>query len=247
MAINCAALPDALLDSELFGHVRGAFTGALSDRIGLIEAADRGTLFLDEIGDITLAMQAKLLRVLQEREVRRVGDVKTRPVDFRLIAATNRDLDQEVARDHFRADLLYRLRVIELKIPPLRQRPEDIHALAIEILGCSARRLRRAITGYTARAFDRILQHQWPGNIREMEHAIEQACALCEGSMIDLHDLPESVQGKGDRTDLVASLADRERAYIRNVLDRHRGRRVEAAKELGISVSTLKRRLRSDR
>ena len=245
MAVNCAAFPDTLLDSELFGHVRGAFTGALTDRAGLIEAAHRGTLFLDEIGDVSLAMQVKLLRVLQEREVRRVGDVKTRRVDFRLIAATNRDLDQEVARERFRPDLLYRLRVIELKIPALRRRPEELPRLATELLERTAKRLRRGITGYTTRAFDCLLHYGWPGNIRELEHAIERACALCDGSIIDVDDLPESVRGCEDRTTVIQSLADRERAYIRGVLDRHGGRRVEAAQELGISLSTLKRRLRT--
>ena len=245
MAVNCAAFPDALLDSELFGHLRGAFTGALSDRAGLIEAAHRGTLFLDEIGDTTLAMQVRLLRVLQEREVRRVGDVKTRRVDFRLIAATNRDLDQEVARDRFRQDLLYRLRVIELKVPALRQRPEDLPRLASEILERTAQRLKRAITGYTTRAFDCLLQYGWPGNIRELEHAIERACALCDGSIIDVEDLPECISGCKDQTNVIQSLTERERAYTRGVLDRHGGRRVEAAKALGISLSTLKRRLRT--
>jgi two-component system response regulator HydG len=244
IAVNCGAFPDALLDSELFGHLRGAFTGALTDRAGLIEAAHRGTLFLDEIGDTSQTMQVKLLRVLQEREVRRVGDVKTRRVDFRLIAATNRDLDEEVAQNRFRPDLLYRLRVIELTVPALRRRPEDLPRLAAEILERTVRHLKRGITGYTTRAFDCLLQYGWPGNIRELEHAIERACALCDGSIIDVEDLPDSVRGYQNRT-IVQSLADRERTYIRGVLDRHGGRRVAAAKELGISLSTLKRRLRT--
>src|SRR5262249_47815977 len=152
-------------------------------------------------------------------------------------------LDQEVARDRFRPDLLYRLRVIELNVPALRQRPQDVPRLATEILERTSRRLRRVIAGYTTRAFDCVLCYDWPGNIRELEHAIERACALCDGSIIDVEDLPARVRGCEDRTNVIPSLADRERAYIRSVLDRHGGRRGEAAAELGISLSTLKRRL----
>ena len=149
LAVNCGAFADTLLESELFGHARGAFTGALAERAGVFEAADGGTLFLDEVGEMSPAMQTRLLRVIQEREVRRLGETRVRPVDVRLMAATNRDLTEEVARDRFRADLWYRLRVIELHIPPLRDRPEDLRALSQDLLRRIAARLRRPVEGYT--------------------------------------------------------------------------------------------------
>ncbi len=244
MAMNCAAISDALLESELFGHARGAFTGALDDRVGVFEVADGGTLFLDEIGDITPAMQVKLLRVIQERELRRVGETRTRSFDVRLIAATNHHLADDVAQRRFRADLFYRLRVIELHIPPLRDRPEDVLALANDILQQTAGRLRRPIRGYTQRALDCLLQHHWPGNIRELEHAVERGCALATGCEVDVHDLPDEVRGVTAPQSSQRLLRERECAYVRAVIDRHNGNRRTAAKELGISMSTLKRRLR---
>ncbi len=192
-------------------------------------------------------MQVKLLRVIQEREVIRLGETKARPVDVRLIAATNRDLLDEVAQQRFRRDLYYRLRVIDLHVPPLRERPEELLALARDLLAQTAARLRRPIVGYTPRALDRLLDYLWPGNIRELEHAIERACAVATGPEIDVEDLPDAVRGvrrrRRGRPDQ-RPLADRERAYIRAVLDRHHGDRRRAAEELGISLSTLKRRLR---
>jgi transcriptional regulator with PAS, ATPase and Fis domain len=247
VAVNCGAFADTLLESELFGYARGAFTGAVDDRPGLFEAAHGGTLFLDEIGEVSAAMQVRLLRVLQEREVRRVGETRCRPVDVRLIAATNRDLPDEVRRQRFREDLYYRLRVVELYIPPLRQRPADLRALAHDLLIHAASRLGRSIAGYTPPALDRILAYTWPGNIRELEHAIECACVVACGSEIDLEDLPESVRG-GDGTLTEAgrlAFADRARLYIQAVIARHGGDRRRAAVELGISISTLKRRLRA--
>ena len=185
VGVNCGACADTLLESELFGHARGAFTGAIQDRLGVFEAAQGGTLFLDEIGDISPAMQVKLLRVVQERELRRVGETRVRPVDVRLIAATHRDLRQEVAHKRFRQDLYYRLHVIDLVIPPLRERPEDLRALAAEFLARTAARLQRPIRGYAPRAFEQILRYPWPGNVRELEHAIERACVLAAGPHID--------------------------------------------------------------
>jgi transcriptional regulator with PAS, ATPase and Fis domain len=245
VAINCAALNDALLESELFGHARGAFTGAFDDRPGVFEAAHGGSLLLDEIGDITPSMQVKLLRVVQEREVRRVGETRTRSIDVRLVAATNRDLAAEVERRSFRADLFYRLRVIELRIPPLRERPEDLLDIATAILHQTARRLQRPIRAFTERARNRLLEHDWPGNIRELEHAIERGCALATGFEVDVDDLPDDVRGvtvwpHGSQH----PLRERECAYVRAVIGRHNGNRTTAARELGISMSTLKRRLR---
>lgn len=245
VAVNCGAFPDTLLESELFGHARGAFTGAVGDRRGVFEAAQGGTLFLDEIGEVSPAMQIRLLRVLQEREVRRVGETKARPVDVRLIAATNRDLLAEIAQQRFRLDLYYRLRVVDLCVPPLRERPEELLGLAHELLARTAARFRRPVVGYTPQALDRVLAYQWPGNIRELEHSIERACALAPGSEIDVEDLPDVVRGtRGDAPRVGHLLVSREVAYIRAVLDRHQGHRARAAGELGISLSTLKRRLR---
>ena len=246
VAVNCGALADGLLESELFGHARGAFTGAVEDRAGLFEAAHGGTLFLDEIGEVSPAMQVRLLRVLQEREVRRVGETRTRSVDVRLIGATNRRLQEEVRQQRFREDLYYRLRVVDLYIPPLRQRPEDLRVLAGDLLAHTAVRLGRSIVGYTPRAWDRVLSYLWPGNIRELEYAIECACVVATGAEIDLEDLPEAVR-EADvplRPAGRPALAERERAYVRAVLARHQGDRRRAAAELGISLSTLKRRLR---
>jgi two-component system, NtrC family, response regulator HydG len=246
VAVNCGAFADTLLDSALFGHARGAFTGAVQDRPGVFEAAQGGTLFLDEIGEVSLAMQVKLLRVIQEREVIRLGETNTRPINVRLIAATNRDLLDEVAHRRYRHDLYYRLRVVDLHVPPLRERPDELLAIAHDLLSQTATRLGRPITGYTPRALDCLLDYLWPGNIRELEHAIERACAVATGPEIDVDDLPDAVRGArllGARSNR-RPLVDRERLYIRAVLDRHRGHRRRAAEELGISLSTLKRRLR---
>jgi transcriptional regulator with PAS, ATPase and Fis domain len=246
VAVNCGAVAETLLDSELFGHVRGAFTGAQQDRRGLFEEADGGTLFLDEIGDVPAPMQVKLLRVLEEREIRRVGDTKTRPINVRVIAATHRDLKQEVAQRRFREDLYYRLHVIDLHIPPLRERPEDLESLAQAFLARTATRLRRPSLTYAPAAWDRLLHYAWPGNIRELAHAIEHACTVAAESRIELEDLPNDVRYA---LAVPASAIERpfrhlQREHAKAVIARHGGRRREAAKELGISLSTLYRILR---
>jgi len=247
VAVNCGALADTLLESELFGHARGAFTGATQDRLGVFEASTGGTLFLDEIGEVSPALQVRLLRVIQEREVIRLGETKARPVDVRLIAATNRDLHEEVAQHRFRRDLYYRLRVIDLHVPPLRERPEELLALARDLLAETAARLRRPVIGCTSAALERMLDYVWPGNIRELAHAIERACAVATGLEIDVDDLPTAVRGSSSAAPQPnpRPLEERERAYIRVVLERHGGDRRRAAQELGISLSTLKRRLRT--
>ena len=243
IAVNCGAFSESLLESELFGHTRGAFTGAISDRPGVFEAAHGGTLFLDEIGEVSPSMQVKLLRVLQQREVRRVGEMRTRPVDVRIIAATNRDLPSEVEAQRFRLDLYYRLRVIELRIPSLRERPEELRTLIEQLLRQTAQRMGRDVTGFTPQAHDALLRHTWPGNIRELEHAIEAACAVAAGPELDLADLPDAVSS-ALASGRLESLRERERAVVRAVLTRNRGNRQRTAQELGISLSTLKRRLR---
>jgi len=249
LAVNCGAFADSLLESELFGHARGAFTGAVQDRRGVFEAADGGTLFLDEIGEVSPAMQVKLLRVIQERQVTRVGETRARAVDVRLIAATNRDLPAEMAQHRFRADLYYRLRVIDLHVPPLRERPDEILGLARAFLRETSTRLRRPVVGYTPRALACLVDHSWPGNIRELEHAIERACAVATGPEIDVEDLPDLVRGAPQSPTPSARhiRTERDRAYMRAVVDRHHGHRQRAAEELGVSLSTLKRRLRAGR
>jgi two-component system, NtrC family, response regulator HydG len=250
VGINCGAYADALLESELFGHVRGAFTGAVQDRLGVFEAAQGGTLFLDEIGDTSAAMQVKLLRVVQERQLRRVGELKVRPVDVRIITATHRDLRQEVVQQRFRQDLYYRLHVIELVIPPLRDRPEDLRTLAEELLTHTSMRLQRPLVGYTSRALEHVLRYTWPGNVRELEHAIERACVLATGPLIDVQDLPDAVCS-GLPPDPIHARPLREvarehqRAYALETLKRCDGNRRRAAEALRISATTLKRRLRA--
>jgi transcriptional regulator with PAS, ATPase and Fis domain len=194
MAVNCAAVTESLLESELFGHARGSFTGATQDRPGLFEAANRGTIFLDEIGEIAGSMEVKLLRVLQEQEIRRVGENRNRKVNVRVVAATNRDLAQEVAGGRFRDDLYYRLRVVELRIPPLRERRPDILPTARRTLSQVSRRLGRPMQGFTPAAADQLLRYSWPGNVRELQNAIEHAIVLADGPRVDAGDLPEEVR-----------------------------------------------------
>jgi DNA-binding NtrC family response regulator len=248
IAINCAAVPENLLESELFGHVRGAFTGATQDRVGLFEAAGGGTLLLDEIGEVPPAMQVKLLRVLQERQVRRVGENRSRAVDARVIAATNKDLVEEIRAARFRQDLYYRLRVVEIAIPPLRERREDILPLARTFLAAIAARIDRKTTGFTPAAAHQLLRYAWPGNVRELENAVERAVVLSRTSRIDVADLPAEVSlavadvsTSGD----VRPLAEVERDYITSVLRAVGGNRTQAAARLGIGAATLYRKLKA--
>jgi transcriptional regulator with PAS, ATPase and Fis domain len=248
VAVNCAAVTESLLESELFGHARGSFTGATQDRPGFFEAANRGSIFLDEIGEIPASMQVKLLRVLQEQEIRRVGENRSRKVDVRVIAATNRDLAQDVAAGRFRDDLFYRLRVVELKIPPLRDRRQDILPIARRTLAQLSRKLGRPMQGFTPAAADQLLRYSWPGNVRELQNAIEHAIVLTDGTRIDAADLPEDVRLSVPRpssADLTMPLADVERHYILAVLDANDGNRTKTAEQLGIGAATLYRKLRS--
>jgi two-component system, NtrC family, response regulator HydG len=247
VAINCGAVPENLLESELFGHVRGSFTGATQDRIGLFEAAHGGTLLLDEIGEVPSPMQVKLLRVLQERQIRRVGENRDRPIDVRIVAATNRDLVEEIRAARFRQDLYYRLRVVEITIPPLRERREDILPLARSFLAASAARTDRKVSGFTPAAAHQMLCYTWPGNVRELENAVERAVVLARRSRIDVDDLPPDVSSAMpeavESTD-VRPLADVERDYIRAVLRAVGGNRTQAAARLGIGAATLYRKLK---
>jgi two-component system response regulator HydG len=247
VAVNCAALTETLLESELFGHAKGAFTGATGDRVGLFEAASAGTLLLDEVGEVSPAMQAKLLRVLQEHEVRRVGESRNRKVNVRVLAATNRNLADEVAKGSFRHDLYYRLRVIEIRVPPLCERRCDVVPLARRFLAEAAARFDRPVEGLTPAAADQLVRYEWPGNVRELENAIERAVALALGPRIDVEDLPEEVRqarpavapANGSRR-----LADVERALILETLAASDGNRARTAETLGIGEATLYRKLK---
>jgi len=247
LAVNCGAVTETLLESELFGHARGAFTGADRERPGLFEAASGGTLFLDEIGEISQGMQVKLLRALQEKEIRRVGENRSRPVDVRVVAATNRNLAEEVAAGRFRQDLYYRLRVIELRVPPLRERLEDVLPLARVFLAETARRMGRKVTGFTPRAADQLLRYEWPGNVREVQNAVEHAVALSAGARVDAEDLPEELRAAMPRprpAGRTRALEDVEREYILAAVESAGGNRTRAAADLGIGLATLKRKLK---
>ncbi len=249
VAINCGAVASSLLESELFGHARGAFTGALQDRPGLFEAAQRGTLLLDEIGEVPPDMQVRLLRVLQEREVRRVGENRTRPVDVRVVAATNRDLAKDVEAGRFRQDLYYRLRVVEIRLPPLRDRREDILPLAGALLAEIGRRIGRKVKGFEPDAADRILRHPWPGNVRELQNAIERAMVVAGGDGVRLEDLPEEVRAgapvAAGASAASLSLEAVEREHILAVLRANGGSRRQTAEQLEIGIATLHRKLKS--
>ncbi len=250
VAVNCAALPGELLETELFGHVRGAFTGAIRDRVGRFEAAHGGTLFLDEIGDLPLHLQAKLLRAVQEHTFERVGETESRRTDARIIAATNVELRRAVMDGRFREDLFYRLRVVPIEVPPLRARREDIEPTARHLLARVGGRHGRALR-YSPDAIRAMLGYSWPGNVRELENAIEFGVAVCKGQTIQPEDLPLEVRRGACLTletaaappaPVCADSAEAER--LRAALDAHHWRRDLAARALGISRSTLWRRLR---
>ena len=242
-AVNCGAVQETLLESELFGHARGAYTGASKDHAGLFEAATGGTLLLDEIGEASPALQVKLLRVLQEGEIRRLGETRSRAVDIRVLAATHRDLASEVAAGRFREDLLYRLRVMETEVPPARRRREDLLILARSFITDGAARFQKKVLGLTPAAADRILAYGWPGNVRELQHAIERALILCDGPRIDVDDLPPELRHAA-LPDPTERLSDVERRHIEAVLERHDGHREKTAEALGIGVATLYRKLK---
>lgn len=248
LPVNCGAMTETQLDSELFGHAKGAFTGADRDHPGLFEAANGGTLFLDEIGDISLGMQVKLLRALQEKQVRRVGENHLRPIDVRIIAATNRNLREDVSTGRFREDLFYRLCVVELHIPPLRERNDDILPLARKFIVDTAKKMGRDVTGLTYKAADLLLSYRWPGNIRELNNVIEYAIALSAGNKIDVDDLPPQInRAKGNPPDpaRTRTLGEVEREYITGVLAATGYNKMRAAKQLDISTATLYRKLKA--
>lgn len=246
VSVNCAALPEALLESELFGHVRGAFTGAVRDKTGLFELATTGTLFLDEIGEMAPAIQAKLLRALQEGEIRKVGGERSTRVNPRVIAATNRDLRASVAAGGFREDLYFRLGAFVITVPPLRERREAIPTLVHQFLRTAARKMKKEVRGISAEAMTLLMSYRWPGNVRELEHAIQRAVILAQGTSVTVRELPPEVRSRatdpsGDDT---LDLDKHERKMIRRALDRFGGNRRQAAKALNISTVTLWRRMK---
>jgi DNA-binding NtrC family response regulator len=247
LALNCAALTETLLESQLFGHVRGAFTGAVQNQKGLLEEAHGGTLFLDEIGDLSPALQVKLLRVLQEGEFLPVGATRARQVDVRFVAATNKDLEKEVAAGTFREDLFYRLNVISLQLPPLRARPEDIEPLALHFLAEMAGKMRRPIRTITPEAMAALRQYSWPGNVRELRNAIERGAILARGEAITLEGLPVKLQQPSRAPRLAAddsfNLKDAERLQVLRALRRTRGNKTRAADLLGVTRKTLDRKM----
>jgi DNA-binding NtrC family response regulator len=252
IAVNCAAIPEALLESELFGHVKGAFTGALANRIGRFSAADGGTLFLDEIGDMPVAIQAKLLRVLQERSFEPVGGNQSQTVDVRIIAATHKDLRQAVTSGQFREDLYYRLNVFPILLPALRDRHEDIAILAAHFLGVLAESVGKRITGFTPGALSAMADYAWPGNIRELQNCVERAVIVAKTPIIDVPDLPRDLFDAAARQrerdslpgDLDAELERIERRFIIEALRRSDGKQVQAAQLLGIAERSLWHRIK---
>ncbi|MGI8907722.1 MAG: sigma-54-dependent transcriptional regulator [Candidatus Sumerlaeaceae bacterium] len=254
VAINCASIPENLLESELFGYEKGAFTGADRTKMGLIELAQGGTLFLDEIGELPLPLQAKLLRVLQEREIQRVGGLHTIPIDVRLLAATNRDLKAAIAQKQFREDLYYRLDVIQVTMPPLRERPADIPVLTIHFLEKLCRRMNRKQCSISEEAQQALMRYPFPGNVRELENVIERTIVLCSCERIELHDIPADIRGYTEKFGATAEQADSafqngglptleyryakdafERSYLQRAIAAARGNISEAARMTGLS------------
>lgn len=245
VAVNCGAIPDSLIESELFGYRRGAFTGAMRDKVGYFEAANGGTLFLDELSTLPVNVQSSLLRVLEERVVVPVGDTQPRPIDVRIIGASNRDLEKMVEEGQFREDLLFRLNVVKLQLPPLRHRKEDIPPLVHHFLDKYTKELNKRVLGITNGAMRALLNHEWRGNVRELENVIERAVIFADGRQICIEDMPFAVTGIADETseDLKEALRQFERQHIVYSLRRHNYDKVETAKFLNIGVSSLYRKL----
>jgi DNA-binding NtrC family response regulator len=243
VAVNAGGFGEGVFESELFGHVKGAFTDAKTDRVGCFELADGGTLFLDEIANVRLQQQTKLLRVLETGEIQRVGSSKIRKVDVRVLSATNANLGEAVASGEFREDLLYRLNTVEIRLPPLRERREDIPLLAKHFLGISGRRYNRDLEGFSNAAMEALLRHPWPGNVRELQHAVERALLMARGSRIEAADLGLRRREDGSALMEELTLDEAERLLIEKALERFGGNVSKAADALGLSRSALYRRL----
>jgi DNA-binding NtrC family response regulator len=245
--VNCAAIPETLIESELFGHEKGAFTGAVERRTGLFQSANGGTLFIDEIGEMKVGLQSKLLRAIETRRIMAVGSSREIEVDVRLVAATNRDLQDEVKKGTFREDLYYRLKVVEIQLPPLRERPEDVPLLARFFLDEIARENQRPARDIAPEALDLLLAYNWPGNIRELRNTLEGIIVLSTRERIEVADLPEHLRQGASAQAVIRhgmTMADIEREAIRRALEQTGGRRTEAAKLLDLSVRTLQRKIK---
>ncbi len=251
ISINCSAIPEGLLESELFGFKKGAFTGAVSDKTGLITMADQGTLFLDEIGDMPLNLQSKILKVLESSEVTPLGDTRSRGVDVRLITATNQDLEQRIKEKAFREDLYYRLNVIEIRIPPLRERKEDVLMLVNHFLKRYCEENKKVIKGCDGDAMGLLMKYEWPGNVRELRNVIERAVVLCQGDKITAAELPDKLKkngsappGQQDTSSLKLAVSEYEKTVILNVYHAQNRNKEETARVLGVDLATLYRKLK---
>ena len=251
MVINCAALAETLLESELFGHERGAFTGAIVQKKGKVEVADGGTVFLDEIGELALPLQSRLLRFLQDHKIERLGSTRSIALDVRVVAATNRNLDEAIARGTFRADLYHRLNVVKVTMPPLRERREDIPLLASYFVAKYSQECKRPVNGISAEARALLRNYDWPGNVRELENAIERAIVLGSADMIDIDDLPERILdytvagAKGSGANFYEGVRQAKRDLILKALDQAGGNYTEAANALGMHPNNLHRLIRA--
>jgi transcriptional regulator with GAF, ATPase, and Fis domain len=243
VTINCGAIPENLIESELFGHVRGAFTGAVADRQGKFHVADKGTLFLDEIGELPLNLQVKLLRALQERVVTRVGSSKAEKVDIRVVAATNRDLEQMVRDGTFREDLYYRLNVVNLWLPPLRERGDDVLIIAKTLLSKYAEELASPVRGFSPAAIAALKKYTWPGNIRQLQNRIKKALVLCDNRLLGPEDLDLGTATEPSIVPLEKAKEEFKRRYVLDVLERNNGNRAQTARDLGVDPRTIFRYL----
>ena len=242
VTVNAGGFSEGVFESELFGHVRGAFTDARADRAGCFELAHEGTLFLDEIANLPFAQQGKLLRALENREIQRVGATKVRKVDVRVISATNADIAASIAKHEFREDLLYRLNTVEIRLPPLRQRPEDIVELSMRFLAKEAAHYHKAVEGFSDEALQTLARHAWPGNVRELQHAVERAVLVARGAVVSAEDL--GLHAPGGEPNLSAmTLGEAERVLVEKALQRRAGNITHAAEDLGLSRAALYRKV----
>jgi transcriptional regulator with PAS, ATPase and Fis domain len=243
VAVNCGAIPEALLESELFGHVKGAFTGAVASRQGRFQAAAGGTLFLDEIAEMPPGLQVKILRALQERAVTRVGESRAEPVDLRVVAATNRVLEQEIERGTFREDLYYRLNVVSISLPPLRERGDDVAVIARYFLQQYAREFGARVRGFTPGAVVALKKYAWPGNVRELENRVKKAVVLADRALLSAEDLDLSPEVLEPTSPLAQATKEFQKRYVNEVLERNGGNRTKTAKDLGVDPRTIFRHL----
>ena len=246
ITINCGAIPENLIESELFGHVKGAFTGAIASRPGKFQIADKGTLFLDEIGELPLNLQVKLLRALQERVVFRVGESKPEKVDIRIVAATNRNLEEEIRNGNFREDLYYRLNVVNIWLPPLRDRGDDVGIIAKALLTKYADELKSPVKGFSPAALAAIRKYAWPGNIRQLENRIKKALVLCDQNLLSAEDLDLGTTAENAIMPLEKAKEEFQRKYVLEVLERNNGNRTQTARDLGVDPRTIFRYLEKE-